>query len=114
MKELYELKDKLIDELKSYGKEELTNGTLDKIDTLAHATKNLCKIIDDSEMDGNSGYYPYAYEGRNRSYRDGSYSRRDGMGRYSRHSLSDKLRDLMDEAPDDQTRMEIKRLIEKM
>ena len=113
MKELYELKEKLVDELKSYGKEELTSGTLDKIDTLAHAAKNLCKIIEDSEMEGNSGYYPYAYEGKRGSYRDGSY-RRDGMGRYSRHSLSDKLRDLMEEAPDDQTRMEIKRLIDKM
>jgi hypothetical protein len=111
MKELYELKERLIDELKDYGKKDLSGSALETIDTLAHATKNLCKIIEDSEADGNSGYYPYD---RNR----GSY-RRDSMGRYSgngysRHGLSDKLRELMDEAPDDSTRMEIKRLIDKI
>jgi hypothetical protein len=105
MKELYELKERLIDELKDYGKKDLSSGTIGMIDTLAHATKNLCKIIEDSE-EGNSGYYP------ERSYR-GSY-RRDGMGRYSRHGLADKLRDLMDEAPDEKTRIEIQRIVEKM
>lgn len=112
MKELYELKERLIDELKDYGKKDLSGSTLQAVDTLAHATKNLCKIIEDSEMDGNSGYYPYSYD------RHGSY-RRDSMGRYardgySRHGLADKLRELMNDAPDDSTRMEIKRLIDKM
>ena len=111
MKELYELKERLIDELKDYGKKDLSGSALETIDTLAHATKNLCKIIEDSEM-GNSGYYPYSYGDR------GSY-RRDSMGRYSgngysRHGLADKLRYLMDEAPDDSTRAEFKRLIDKM
>ena len=108
MKELYELKERLIDELKDYGKKDLSGSTLDTIDTLAHATKNLCKIIEDT--DGYSGYYPYdgrAYRGR--SYDDGRV-----MRGYSRHSLTDKLHDLMDEAPDERTKMEIKRLIEKM
>ena len=105
MKELYELKDRLIDELKDYGKRELTGNTVDMIDTLAHATKNLCKIIEDE--DGYSGYYPY-------SYRRGSYRGAYGRDRYSRGSLSDKLHELMDEAPDEQTRMEIKRLADKM
>ena len=111
MKELYELKDRLIDTLKEYGRKDLSGSTLDTIDKLAHATKNLCKVIEDSE-DGNSGYYP-------RSYRDGAYRMRDSRGRYasdgySRGTLADKLRDLMDEAPDDHTRMEIKRLVDKM
>ena len=109
MKELYELKDRLVDQLKSYGKRDLTGSSLDMIDKLAHATKNLCKVIEDSD-DGNSGYYPHAY-------RDGSYrmsrGRYSGEG-YSRGDLSDKLRELMDDAPDDRTRMEIKRLIDKM
>ena len=93
MKELHELKEKLIDELKEYGKRDLSGSTLDAVDKLAHATKNLCKIIEGE--DGYSNTYPY-----DRSYR--GYSRNhDGMWRYSRDGLSDKLRELMDEAPDD-------------
>ena len=112
MKELYELKEKLIDGLKDYGKREITSSTLEMIDKLAHAAKNVCKVIEDSD-DGNSGYYPRTgriYDGR--SFRN-SY-RRDSMGRYSRDGLADKLRELMDEAPDDKTRMEIQRLVDKM
>ena len=112
MKELYELKERLIDELKDYGKRDLSGSSLDMIDKLAHATKNLCKIIEDSD-EGSSGYYPRTgriYDGR--SFRN-SY-RRDSMGRYSRDGLADKLRELMDEAPDDRTRMEIQKLVEKM
>lgn len=112
MKELYELKEKLVDELKDYGKMEMTSSNLEKVDKLAHAAKNVCKIIEDSD-EGISGYYPRTgriYDGR--SFRN-SY-RRDSMGRYSREGLTDKLRDLMDEAPDDKTRMEIQRLVDKM
>ena len=112
MKELYELKEKLVDELKDYGKMEMTSANLEKIDKLAHAAKNVCKIIDESD-DGNSGYYSRTgriYDGR--SFRN-SY-RRDSMGRYSRDGLADKLRELMEDAPDDRTRMEIQKLVEKM
>ena len=112
MKELYELKERLIDELKDYGKRDLSGSSLDMIDKLAHATKNLCKIIDESD-EGSSGYYSRTgrvYDGR--SFRN-SY-RRDDMGRYSRDGLADKLRDLMADAPDDRTRMEIQKLVEKM
>lgn len=60
----------------------------------------------------------YARDGRGR----GSNARRDSMGRYSsrmdgysRHGDSvELLREAMEEAPDDRTRMEIQRLIEKM
>ena len=103
MKELHELKERLVDELAEYGKKDLTAGNLEVIDTLAHATKNVCKIIED---EGYSGTYG--------GYTDGRSYKRDGMGRYSRIGLKDKLHDLMDEAPDDRTRMEIKRLYERM
>jgi hypothetical protein len=111
MKELHELREKLCDQLKEYGKKDLSAGSLDVIDKLAHSIKNLDKVIDG---DGYSGYYPV-----HRVYDDGmsrgsSYTRRDSMGRYSRSSLTDKLHELMDEAPDDRSRMEIKRLIDKM
>lgn len=106
MKELHTLKERLVDELKDYGKMEMTSANLEKIDKLAHAAKNVCKIIE-SEDEGNSGrYYPY-------SYNRGSY-RRDSMGRYSRDGIADKLRDLMDEAPDEKTRQEIQRIVDRM
>ena len=124
MHELYDLKEMLCKELKEYGeKGEMTAGTLDVVDKLAHTVKNLDKIIEAYEDEGNSGYYPYAYDdsmnrgGRsyNGSYRGRSYARRrDSMGRYSRDGLADKMRELMEDAPDDRTRQEIKRMVEKL
>lgn len=108
MKELYDLKDKLVDELKAYGKRELSGSSIEMIDKLAHAAKNVCKVIESTD-EGNSGYYSRRWDD-GRAYR-GSY-RRDG--RYSRDGLADKLRELMDEAPDEKTRMDIQRLVEKM
>ena len=126
MKELYDLKEMLCKELKEYGeKGEMTAGTLDVVDKLAHTVKNLDKIIEVYEDEGYSGHYPYYMDGsyddgmnRNGSYRGRSYAgrrnaRRDSMGRYSREGLADKMRDLMDEAPDERTRQEIQRMIEK-
>lgn len=110
MHELYELKEMLCKELEELGgKGELTAGSLDTVDKLAHAIKNLDKIIwakEDEEYssrggsyDGEmSGHYPmidgsYRGGGYNRGgfYRGGgSYARgrgrntrRDSMGRYS-------------------------------
>lgn len=133
MKELYDLKEMLCKELKEYGeKGEMTAGTLDVVDKLAHTVKNLDKIIEVYEDEGYSSHYPYYMGGsyddsmnRNGSYRGRSYAgrrnaRRDSMGRYSgergysRSDLSDKLRELMDEAPDDRTRQEIHRMVEKL
>jgi len=136
MHELYELKEKLMDELKEYGsKDEMTAGTLDVVDKLAHTIKNLCKIIEDAE-EYSGAYRGGSYESdtmRGGSYMGGSYARggrggssyargrgrnarRDAMGRYSSDSemIVDQLRDLMDEAPDMKTRQEIERLVKKM
>ena len=114
---IYELKDMLCKELEEYGKKgELSAGTLDIVDKLAHTIKNLDKIIEVYEEDDYSNYGGTYMDG-GRSYRNRSYARgrkRDSMGRYSRDGLTDKLHDLMNEAPDEHTRMEIKRLIEKM
>ena len=109
MKELYELKEKLCDELKSYGKKDLSAGSLDVVDKLAHTVKNLDKIIDGGEY---SNYVPSG-----RSYRG---RKRDAMGRYSMNNYSyneemiSELRDLMEEAPDEKTRQEFKRFIQKI
>lgn len=130
MKELYELRDMLEGELQGYGsKGELSAGSLDIVDKLAHAIKNLDKIIDCDE--GYSSNYPYmrGYDYENRTGMDGmSYARgrgrsakRDSMGRYasmygySRHGdMADELRRLMEDAPNEQIKKEIQRLVEKV
>ena len=126
MKELYELKDMLLDKLKEYSKKgDLTSSSLDVVDKLSHATKNICKIIEDAESEnGYSRANPY-YD--DRSY--GSYARggrggnarRDSMGRYSRDGYSRdsgelmrELHELMEDAPDEKTRQEFQRFIQKM
>lgn len=130
MHELYELKDKLIKELEEHGRKDLSAGGLEVVDKLAHATKNLCKIIEDME---DSGEYSGRYYGDGMPYMGGSYddgrsyargrgsnARRDSMGRYSRGGYSragemaQRLRDLMQDAPDEHTRSEIERLASKM
>lgn len=88
MHELYELRDKLCDELKNYGTKEVTASNLEVIDKLAHATKNLDKVIEAYEEEGeySSRSYP---DGMGGSYRGYSRARgrmnapRDSRGRYS-------------------------------
>lgn len=130
MHEIYELKERLCDELKEYGKKgDLDVGTLDVVDKLSRTVKNLGKIIDKYE-ESNYSYengmpytdgMSYARNGR-RSGRYSSARRRDSMGRYSRrggYSMDNKemveeLRDLMNDAPDDRTRQEFQSFIDKM
>ena len=140
MQDLYALKEMLCKELKNYGKKgELTAGSLEVIDKLAHALKNLNKVIEEEQYSGRSydGSYrgSYAYENGSmsdggsyaRSMDDGSYARgrgsgarRDSMGRYasagySRHNdMVMELRELMQDAPDERTRMELEKFINKM
>lgn len=108
MHKIYELKDMLCEELEEYGsKDKLDVGGLEIVDKLAHAIKNIDKIIETYEEEGYSNenrdggmsnMYPYYYgdEG-GRSYRDrgGSYARgrgrnarRDSIGRYSSEGRS--------------------------
>lgn len=152
MHELYELKEMLMDELKEYGKKgEMTSGTLEVVDKLSHAIKNLCKIIESYEEEeeysmagGGSSYRGGSrYSRRGGSYEGGgqggqggggsSYARggrqgrgrnarRDSMGRYSREGgysygseqMVQELRELMEDAPDDRTRQEFERFIQKI
>lgn len=82
MKELHELKEKLCDELKVYGKKEMSAGSLDVIDKLAHAVKNIDKIIENYEDEGYSNRM-YSNEGRSYARGRGSNANRDARGRYS-------------------------------
>ena len=124
MNALYELKDILMSELEEYGKKgELSAGSLEIVDKLCHAIKNLDKIIMYCENDGciDDGY---SYRTMNISYRnDGrSYARnRDSRGRYSSRSgyskhgnLAERVRGMMAEAPDERTRQEMENLAYKL
>lgn len=76
MHKLYELKEMLCKELEEYGSKELTPGSLEVVDKLAHSIKNIEKIIE-------------AYEDEEYSNRGGSYERggnRGNMGGYSREN----------------------------
>lgn len=134
MKELYDLKDMLCKELKEYGsKGELNAGTLDVVDKLAHALKNLDKVIgtyEDEEAyssrgwpDGMGGSYRYSRNGGSYrdgngggSYRGGSYARGRTMPRrYSMDGgMADELRELMQDAPNDTIKRELQRVLEKV
>lgn len=106
MKECYELRDRLFDELKGYGKKEMSAGSLDVVDKLTHTIKNLDKIIDAEE----------GYSGMDRSY---APRRRDSMGRYSRNysyhgDMVHELEKLMDDAPNESVRQDLQRVINKV
>ena len=46
MNDLYKVKEMLVDELKEFGKKgDLSKPALDSINKLAHAAKNVCKVI---------------------------------------------------------------------
>lgn len=125
MHELYELKDKLCEELEEYSSKEMTSGSLDVIDKLAHTIKNLGKIIKmHEESEGYSSRGNMSYEGpyegsyarggrggRTGANQYGSYAR----GGYSRNNeMIAELRELMMDAPDERSKKEFQRFISKM
>ena len=129
MHALYDLKEMLCAELEDYGKRgELSTGSLEIVDKLAHTIKNLDKIIDAYENDEEYSSRPYNDDARGYSYEDdrsyargrGRYAKRDNLGRYSSRGYSrnaditEQLRNLMDETHDDKARQEIQRLVTKM
>lgn len=102
-------------------------------DTLAHMKKNLL-TADAMEEEDYSNYGPHdTRDGYGGSYARGGYTRVRGYDRrnprssnmmtrsnrydgYSRDAgdMIDELHDLMDKAPNEQTRMEIERLVTKL
>lgn len=116
MHELYNLKEDLVKELENLGKQGVSKSNIEMIDKLAHAAKNVSKVIEccEDEMYSNRGYSrrmsyadgSYAYPEENYVRPDGSYSRRrgrDSMGRYSSEG-----------SVDEHTKEELRKLIEKM
>ena len=136
LKELKELKETIGNEIAQANKEikkaggDLNTGDIEMIDKLTHSMKSLvttCAMLE-AEEDGYSGdYMPtrtyygnYDRRGGRNGYSGnyGGYARTES--RYSRNGYShagnwgDQLRMMMDEAPDEQTRMDIKKLMDRM
>ena len=135
MHDLHELKEKLLKELEEYGgNAKFSKEDVETIKYMASAIDHICNIAE-GEEEGYSGRYPYYMGGAyadgnmggtsNRSYR-GSYARgrrnarRDSMGRYSGDGYSrdggmvEELRELMQDAPDERTKQEFQRFIDKI
>ena len=134
MHKLYELKDKLIQELEDYA----DNGKFSKDDVeaikyTASAIDHICNIVEDEEEYsmayeggtgnmGNMGSYARGNRGGySRARGRGRNARRDSMGRYSRrgYSMADEsmiseLRELMQDAPDEHIRQEFQKFIDKV
>ncbi len=132
MDKLYELKEKLCKELEQFGTKDLSAGSLDVIDKLAHAIKNIDKVIEAKESEGEGSFY--SREGSMRSMRSGrgSYAdggsyrgsyrgnsraeysqKRDSMGRYSKdEEMMAELRKLHSMANDEMQRDSIEKLMD--
>lgn len=135
MHKLYELKEMLMKELSEYGAaKKLDANGLDVIDKLAHAIKNICKIIDEEDpgyssepmtsRDGMSQRRSYEISRMAReSYARGRGpgARRDAMGRYSsdggysgaEDEFVDALKEIMRDLPEAKKR-ETQRFIERI
>ena len=136
MHKLYDLKEMLVEELEHQAEKELTRESLDVIDTLAHAGKNVCRLIEDCEKEEGGSYAmpDGSYDGSMGSYRGRYYGggangraqasfrrsmARDSMGRYSRDGYSrsgeyaERLKRMADNLPENM-RGEILRMAEEM
>ena len=132
IKDLHELCETLSEAIRDANEKirsgggKLNAGDLEYVDRLTHALKSVKATIAMMEEEGYSGRM-YAYEnGGGRSGR--SYARRDSRGRYSRYSrdgyardgysrdgdMVEELRALMQDAPDERTRQEFQRFIDKV
>lgn len=100
----------------------LTMSEVQYLDVLAHAKKNLLKGEElYEEMEGGYSQRSGRYSGESSYARGrGRNARRDSMGRYSRErysrggSIMEELHELMENAPDDRTRAEYEKMIDKM
>ena len=143
LKEIRELKETVGNEIAEANKEikkaggDLNTGDIEMIDKLTHAMKSLvttCAMLEDDEdysekYEPMGPYYGSGYSRRERyetrpgySGNYGSYAR-DNDGRYIRETRtgysrtgdwSDQLRQMMNDAPDEATRMDIKKLMDRM
>ena len=123
LKELRELKETIAHEIAEANQEirksggDLNTGDIEMIDKLTHSMKSLitaCAMLE-AEEDGYSGDYYTRDDGTRHNGRTGYSGTYMGYNRkYSRGvEGNDRLRQMMDEAPDEQTRMDIKRMMDR-
>lgn len=109
MRRLEELKDKLMRELDIVSaKTTLTMTDITTIDTLTHAIKNLCKIMDGGGYSGGDWRAEGSYN--NKHYVRGHYSREP----YDDRSYRDMLEREYSNARDDRERETIRRMMDRM
>jgi hypothetical protein len=121
-----QIKEMLCKELDGYADKKLDGGVLEVVDKLAHAIKNLDKIIENEggysgrayERDSRGrfvGDYQNGYSMNRDSYYGGDNSQNGYSMNYSRdmQSIKQELRDIMDRV-DGQTRQRLQRIMEKM
>lgn len=118
MHKLYELKEKLIDELETYAdRGKFTKEDVEEVKYMSSAVDHICNIID-----GMDGEYSGSYrEGGSYARRRGESMRRDNRGRYSTEGYSraendfrSDLEALMENAPTEQMRKKMHTFIQTM
>ena len=124
MRQLEELKEKLMRELKMVSnKDQMTLADISMIDTLTHAIKNLCKVMEEEEgYSGGDWMANGSYRGResygdgysNRHYVRGHYSRNDGSYGHEGRSYRDMLEREYSNASAPREREIISRMMERM
>ena len=123
LEQIKQIKHGLIKDLIEYGKKD---GKLSEIDTLAHAIKNICKIVESAEEEMGYSMRPMPYYSSapmrgmtwdTTGYANDGYSgrHRDSMGRYASHGdLRSELYSVMNMASNDMERQEIQNLINRL
>ena len=124
---MHKLMDYVCDEMEELERKvekegKLSSAEMQYLDVLAHTKKNLLKAdeYEDGEYSGRYDDMRYSrrYDGPVMSYARGRgrNARRDAMGRYSsaNEDMVAELRELMDDAPDEHTKMEFKKFIQKI
>lgn len=135
MHKLYDLKEMLCKELEEYGSKEMNVGDLEVVDKLAHAIKNIDKILEayegEGSYEGDGSYRRGGYSRRSYARGRGSNAKRDAMGRYSRadrmnrsyadgmsyadgtEDMISAVREMMDDLPENAKR-EAQRFVQKL
>lgn len=115
MHRLYEVKDRLIEEIGEYAdKSQLTREDVELIKCMSSAADHIGNISERHSYD--DGMSHRGYSRNDYSSRDGYSNRRDSMGRYSRSDVDfkKKLEEIMRESPNDSTRQRMQSLLNEM
>ena len=106
MHKLYDLKEKLIEEMEEYAdKGNLSKDDITSVKYLSSSVDHICNIIEKCEED------EYSHRGMYSRAR-----RRDGMGRYSSagESFRMEMEDLIRNAPNDRIRQKMQNIMSEM